>query len=279
MSRPTALLRIWLSARASDTPAAPVIPRSKALTPGYGARCTRVFPVNWAAMLGFLVTCDPSSRIAAAVGSRSNLTYRNLETRRFLFRIVATDVLSRGASCCQKAPPRRPSSASAAIPAVFPPVRFKEVYLVDGAVSSNTAVKVAWTSSGGCHYTTTGYACALLKPPAGAVASACMRSAPTDRPANAERIEGTRWRQHQILVLRRSHDFSQTGALIDRAIKSTIPWITNGAFETECPRAVEHPTAHGQPEITSDLTRRHTTAILPCASPVAGYQIVETAIV
>ncbi|MGC2713315.1 MAG: patatin-like phospholipase family protein, partial [Pseudolabrys sp.] len=137
-------------------------------------RRSDVFPVNWAAMLGFLVR---RNFLVEPHGLRmlieSNLTYRNLEDAKIPIHIVATNVLTGGTVVLSEGSAAQAIIASAAIPAVFPPVRFEDAYLVDGAVSSNTAVKVA-VDQGAQRLIIlpTGYACALAKPPAGAVASA-----------------------------------------------------------------------------------------------------------
>jgi predicted acylesterase/phospholipase RssA len=78
--------------------------------------------------------------------------------------------------------------ASAAIPVAFVPVRHGDLYLADGAVSSNTAVKVA-VAQGAQRLIVlpTGYACALDKPPAGAVGE---RAARIDAACRAAIVEG-----------------------------------------------------------------------------------------
>ena len=63
--------------------------------------------------------------------------------------------------------------ASTAIPGAFTPVRYKDLYLADGAISSNTPVRVA-VQKGARRLIIlpTGYACATHTPPSGAVANA-----------------------------------------------------------------------------------------------------------
>ena len=145
-------------------------------------RRSDVFPVNWAAMLGFLLR---RNFLVEPHGLRMlierNLTYRNLEDAKIPIHIVATNILTGGTVVLSEGSAAQAIIASAAIPAVFPPVKFEDSYLVDGAVSSNTAVKVAVDQG------------------------APLTGSP--------------------------YDFSQTGALIDRAIKSTDAWIADGGFE------------------------------------------------
>ena len=203
-------------------------------------RRSDVFPVNWAAMLGFLVR---RNFLVEPHGLRmlieSNLTYRNLEDAKIPIHIVATDVLTGGTIVLSEGSAAQAIIASAAIPAVFPPVRFEDVYLVDGAVSSNTAVKVA-VDQGARRLIIlpTGYACALSKPPAGAVASALHALTlliARQMLSELKELDGSSIEYFVLPPLcpltGSPYDFSQTGALIDRAIKSTDAWIADGGFE------------------------------------------------
>ena len=203
-------------------------------------RRSDVFPVNWAAMLGFLVR---RNFLVEPHGLRmlieSNLTYRNLEDAKIPIHIVATNILTGGTVVLSEGSAAQAIIASAAIPAVFPPVRFEDVYLVDGAVSSNTAVKVA-VDQGARRLIIlpTGYACALLKPPAGAVASALHALTLLIARQMLSELKDLDGSSIEYFVLPplcpltgSPYDFSQTGALIDRAIKSTDAWIADGGFE------------------------------------------------
>ena len=203
-------------------------------------RRSDVFPVNWAAMLGFLVR---RNFLVEPHGLRmlieSNLTYRNLEDAKIPIHIVATNVLTGGTVVLSEGSAAQAIIASAAIPAVFPPVRFEDVYLVDGAVSSNTAVKVA-VDQGARRLIIlpTGYACALLKPPAGAVASALHALTlliARQMLSELKELDGSSIEYFVLPPLcpltGSPYDFSQTGALIDRAIKSTDAWIADGGLE------------------------------------------------
>ena len=68
---------------------------------------------------------------------------------------------------------RERQELSAAIPPAFAPVKFEGLYLVDGAISSNTPVKVAVAlGAQRLIILPTGYACALELSPTGAVANA-----------------------------------------------------------------------------------------------------------
>jgi NTE family protein len=203
-------------------------------------RRSDVFPVNWAAMLGFLVR---RNFLVEPHGLRmlieSNLTYRNLEDAKIPIHIVATDILTGGTVVLSEGSAAQAIIASAAIPAVFPPVRFEDAYLVDGAVSSDTAVKVA-VDQGARRLIIlpTGYACALSKPPAGAVASALHALTlliARQMLSELKELDGSSIEYFVLPPLcpltGSPYDFSQTGALIDRAVKSTDAWIADGGFE------------------------------------------------
>ncbi len=205
-----------------------------------GLRRSDVFPVNWKAMLGFLVRRDflvePNSLQALI---ENNLNYRNLEDAKIPIHVVATDVLTGATVVLSEGPATQAIIASAAIPVVFPPVRFADGYLVDGAISSNTAVKVA-VDQGARRLIVlpTGYACALSKPPAGAVASALHALTlliARQLLSELKELDGSDVEYFVVPPLcpltGSPYDFSQSDVLIDRAIKSTDQWIAEGGLE------------------------------------------------
>ena len=203
-------------------------------------RRSDVFPVGWAAVLGFLVRrnflVEPDGLRALI---ETNLTYRNLEDAKIPIHIVATDILTGGTVVLSEGPAAQAIIASAAVPVVFPPVQFEGVYLVDGAVSSNAAVKVA-VDQGARRLIVlpTGYACALSKPPAGAVASALHALTLLVARQLLSELKELDGSDIEYFVLPplcpltgSPYDFSQSDALIDRAIKSTDAWIADGGLE------------------------------------------------
>jgi predicted acylesterase/phospholipase RssA len=87
--------------------------------------------------------------------------------------VVATDILSGETVVLSKGSTTQAILASTAIPAAFAPVQFERLYLADGAISSNTPVKVAVAlGAQRLIILPTGYACARQSPPAGAMANA-----------------------------------------------------------------------------------------------------------
>ncbi len=203
-------------------------------------RRSDVFPLSLATVLGFLIRrnflVEPDALQALI---ETNLTYRNLEDAKIPIHIVATDILTGGTVVLSEGPAAQAIIASAAIPVVFPPVRFEDVYLVDGAVSSNTAVKVA-VDQGARRLIVlpTGYACALSKPPAGAVASALHALTllvARQLLSELKELDGSNIEYFVLPPLcpltGSPYDFSQSDALIDRAITSTDAWIADGGLE------------------------------------------------
>jgi NTE family protein len=129
--------------------------------------------------------------------------------------------------------------ASAAIPVVFPPVRFNDLYLADGAVSSNTPVRAA-VARGARRLIVlpTGYACALDRPPLGAVANALHALTlliARQLTRELQELDGSGI-EYFVLpplcpLVGSPYDFSQTSALIERAVSTTDAWIADGGLD------------------------------------------------
>jgi len=198
-----------------------------------------VFPLTWKTMVGFLYRRD---FLIASDGLRQlvdqNLTYRNLEDAKIPLHIVATDILSGDTVVLSEGSVAQAIIASAAIPAAFAPVHFNDLYLADGAISSNTPVTVA-VKRGARRLIVlpTGYACALDKPPVGVVANALH--ALTLLIARQLMNELQRL-DHSIdyfvvpplcPLIGSPYDFSRTSELIERAARSTDAWLTEGGLD------------------------------------------------
>ena len=85
----------------------------------------------------FLITSDALRQLVD-----QNLTYRNLKDAKIPVHIV-TDILSGDTVVLSKGLAAQAIIASAAVPAAFAPVYFNDLYLADGAVSSDAPVTVA----------------------------------------------------------------------------------------------------------------------------------------
>jgi NTE family protein len=198
-----------------------------------------VFPVTWRTLFGFLrrrdflVTSDGLRQLI-----ETHLPYRNLEDAKIPMHVVATDILSAETVVLSKGPACEAILASAAIPAAFAPVQLSDLFLADGAISSNTPARVA-VAQGARRLIIlpTGYACARQTPPVGAVANALHAlTLLIARQLIGELEHLPPEIDYYVLpplcpLGSSPYDFSHTDELIARAIKSTDEWIDGGGLE------------------------------------------------
>ena len=204
-----------------------------------GLRREEVFPVTWLSIFGFLARRKPvvDPRGVRALLER-NLPYTDLGKARLPVHVVATDLLHGGTVRLSSGDAVEAVLASSAIPAAFPPVQIGDHYLVDGAVSSNTPVRVA-VELGAKRIVVlpTGYACALESPPRGAIACALQAITLLTAHQLVTEIEQFRDRVDIVTVpplcpLSVSpYDFTRGGELIDRAREQTRKWLANGGLD------------------------------------------------
>ena len=198
-----------------------------------------VFPLTWKTMIGFLYRRDfliASDALRQLVDQ--NLTYRNLEDAKIPVHIVATDILSGDTVVLSEGSVAHAIIASAAIPAAFAPVHFNDLYLADGAISSNTPVTVA-VARGARRLIVlpTGYACALDKPPVGVVANALHALTLLIARQLMHELQGLDHSIDYFVVpplcplIGSPYDFSRTSELIERAARSTDAWLTEGGLD------------------------------------------------
>lgn len=198
-----------------------------------------VFQVTWRSVLGFvrrrdfLVTSEGLRQIVD-----KHLPYRDLEEAKIPVHIVATDILSGETVVLSKGPAAQAILASAAIPPAFAPVKFENLYLADGAISSNTPVKVAVAlGARRLIILPTGYACARESPPSGALANALHALTLLIARQLLSELEGLDPRVDYFIVpplcplTGSPYDFSQTSQLIARAVESTSAWLAGGGLE------------------------------------------------
>jgi NTE family protein len=174
----------------------------------------------------------------------ANLPYRNLEEAQIPVHVVATDIISAETVVLSEGPACEAILASAAIPAAFAPVHLGDLYLADGAISSNTPVRVAVTQGARrLIILPTGYACARQSPPVGAVASALHALTLLIARQLISELENLSadidyYVLPPLCPLNGSpYDFSNTDELIARAIKSTDEWIDGGGLQLPRARA------------------------------------------
>lgn len=197
-----------------------------------------VFPVSWRSLLGFARRRD---FLSGSHGIRNlverHLPYRNLEDAPIPIHVIATDLLSGEAVVLSRGNAADAIAASSAIPVAFAPVRIGGRFLIDGAVTSNTPVRVA-VSLGARRLIVlpTGFACNLHAPPRGAVANGLhaltlliarqlVRELDT-LPGDIDYTIVPSW----CPLAGSAYDFTRTAALIDDAEKSTRSWIEAGGL-------------------------------------------------
>jgi NTE family protein len=198
-----------------------------------------VFPVTWRTLLGFVWRRDfliPHDGLQKLIDD--NLPYRNLEDAKLPLHIVATDIVSGDSVVLSEGPAAQAIIASTAIPGAFAPIRYKDFYLADGAISSNTPVRVA-VAKGARRLIVlpTGYACATHAPPVGAVANALHALTLLIARQLLSELEGLDPSIDFFVVpplcplVGSPYDFSRTDDHIERAIQSTDAWLAQGGIE------------------------------------------------
>jgi NTE family protein len=209
-----------------------------------GLKRQDVFPLNMRSLLTFLWRRDfliPHDGIRKLI--EDNIPFRRLEQAPLPVHIVTTDIISGDSVVLSEGSTSDAIVASTAIPGAFSPVHYRDYYLADGAISSNTPIRVA-VAKGARRLIVlpTGHACANDAPPVGAVANALH--ALTLLIARQLVIElenlGPEIEYYVIPPLcplvGSPYDFSRTADHIDRAVLSTDAWLAqNGLEKREIP--------------------------------------------
>jgi NTE family protein len=198
-----------------------------------------VFPFTWRTLLGFLWRRD---FLISHDGIRKliddHIPYRNLEDARLPIHIVATDIITGEAVVFSEGPAADAIVASTAIPGAFEPVHYKDYYLADGALSSNTPVRVA-VKKGARRLIIlpTGHACANDVPPVGAVANALHALTLLIARQLINELENLGPEVEYFVVpplcplVGSPYDFSRTAEHIDRAAESTEAWLAGDGIK------------------------------------------------
>jgi NTE family protein len=140
-----------------------------------GVRRGQVFPLRpLSGLLGFLGSRDhlvPESGLRRLIAE--HMTCDRLEQMPIEFHLVAVDVLTGEELRLSRGPALEAVLASAAIPAVLPPVAWEGRAVMDGGVANNTPISHAVALGARTVYVLpTGHACALEQPPASALGMA-----------------------------------------------------------------------------------------------------------
>ena len=198
-----------------------------------------VFPVTWRTMLGFLWRRDfliPHDGIRKLIDD--HIPFRNLQDATMPVHIVATDIITGDSVVLSEGSTAEAIVASTAIPGAFSPIRYKNYFLADGAISSNTPVRIA-VRKGATRLIVlpTGHACANQAPPVGAVANALHALTLLIARQLVIELENLGPSIEYYVVpplcplVGSPYDFSRTADLIDRAILSTDAWLAQNGME------------------------------------------------
>ena len=198
-----------------------------------------IFPITWRTLLNFLWRRD---FLISHDGLRKlledHMPYRNLEDAQLPVHIVATDIVTGDSVVLSDGSAVEAIVASTAIPGAFAPVPYQGRYLSDGAISSNTPIRIA-VAKGARRLIIlpTGYACATDAPPIGAVANVLHALTLLIARQLVSELEGLPSNIEYYVVpplcplVGSPYDFSRTSDHIERAIKSTDAWLAQGGLE------------------------------------------------
>jgi NTE family protein len=198
-----------------------------------------VFPITWRTLLGFLLRRDfliPHDGIRKLVDD--HIPYRNLEDARLPVHIVTTDIITGDSIVLSEGSTAEAIVASTAIPGAFSPIHYKDFYLADGAISSNTPIRIA-VKQGARRLIIlpTGHACAAQAPPVGAVANALHALTLLIARQLVSELESLDPAIEYYVVpplcplVGSPYDFSRTADHIERAIQSTDAWLALSGIE------------------------------------------------
>jgi len=168
--------------------------------------------------------------------------------------VVATDLMDGSERVYREGPTMDLLLASAAIPAVFPPVLHEGRFLGDGGLSNNAPVSTA-VSLGATKVIalSTGFSCALTQPPHGAVATALHALNLLINRRLVRDLEEMSGRVDMAVVPPlcpvevTPFDFSTSADLIRRAEASTRLWLRQGGLSRRGIPDEFSPHTHGLP--------------------------------
>jgi NTE family protein len=204
-----------------------------------------VFPISARTLIGFLWRRDfliPHDGIRKLIDD--HIPYRNLEEAKLPVHIVTTDIITGESVVLSDGPTADAVVASTAIPGAFSPIRYRDYYLADGALSSNTPVRIA-VKKGAKRLIIlpTGHACANQAPPVGAVANALHALTLLISRQMVDELENLGPDIEYYVVpplcplVGSPYDFSRTAEHISRAIDATDAWLADkGLQQSEIPQ-------------------------------------------
>jgi NTE family protein len=198
-----------------------------------------VFPMSWRTVLSFLWRRD---FLISHDGIRKliddHIPYRNLQDARVPVHIVTTDIISGDSIVLSEGSTSQAIVASTAIPGAFSPIHYKDYYLADGAISSNTPIRVAVRKGAKrLIILPTGHACATQTPPVGAVANALHALTLLIARQLVSELESLDPDIEYFVVpplcplVGSPYDFSRTADHITRAIQTTDAWLAQHGLQ------------------------------------------------
>lgn len=202
-----------------------------------GLRRSDLFPVR--PLLGLRAFAGRSNHFVPDTGLRamlhSNLPFERLEDAVIPLIVVAADALSGEEVLLTRGNAVDAITASASLPAIYPPVDIDGRLLVDGAVVNNTAITTAISAGATDVWVlSTGYSCDLQHRPESAIAAALhavslmvQRRFVLEMAANTYAVP-IRLIPPPCPVDVSPVDFSQSADLIERAADLTRDWLAAG---------------------------------------------------
>lgn len=198
-----------------------------------------VFPISLRSFAGFLWRRDfliSHSGVRKLV--EDNLPYKNLEQAKLPVHIVTTNIVSGETVVLSEGSAADAIVASTAIPGAFAPVKYRDMFLADGAISSNTPITVAIQKGARrLIIMPTGFACSGHPPPSGAVANvlhALTLLIARQMTMELEYLDSAI--EYYVVpplcpLVGSPYDFTRTEDHITRAERSTEKWIADGGLE------------------------------------------------
>jgi NTE family protein len=200
----------------------------------------QVFPLNpLTGLLGFLGSRDhlvPDSGLRRLIGRY--VEHDRLEGMPVPLHVVAVDVITGEELRLSAGPIVDAVMASAAIPAVLPPVRWEERDLMDGGVANNTPIShAAELGAEEIYVLPTGHACALEDSPHGALGMALHAISLLTHRRLIDDVEKHR-ADAKLVVLPppcplaiQPIDFDHADILIERGYEDAVEFLDSGGAE------------------------------------------------
>jgi NTE family protein len=205
-----------------------------------GLRRGQVFPLNLlTGLLGFLGARDhlvPDRAMRRLI--TRHIEHDRLEQMPLELHVIAVDVITGEEVRLSRGPAVEAVLASAAIPAVLPPVTWEGRELMDGGVANNTPISHAIELGASEIYVLpTGNACALTEPPSGALAMALHALSLLTQRRLIDDIEAHKDRTKLVVLPPpcplsvQPTDFGHANLLIDRAYADACGFLDGGGAE------------------------------------------------